>query len=161
LLTIIIRMKKIFFLPLIVFTLIACNENRLINQYENIPLLNWEKGYDLSYALNIEDVAAKYKVMIGLRHTSGIGFGEILVHLKMTTPSGEVVETPYILEIRDKDTGELKGSAMGDITDIEIPVEASYTFPEAGNYQFEISQQMEQDAVGGVMEVGLVIDKLK
>jgi len=141
--------------------LVACNENRLINQYENIPMFNWEKGYDLSYSLNIEDAAAKYKIMIGLRHISDISFGEILVHLKMTTPSGEEIEMPYILEIREKDTGDLKGSAMGDITDIEIPVEKSFTFPEAGQYLFEISQQMGQDAVAGVMEVGLVIDKLK
>lgn len=154
-------MRKLTFIPLIFLLLISCNENRKINEYKNIPLFNWEKGYDLSYALNIDDTAAKYKMMIGLRHISDISFGEILVQLKMTTPSGEVIETPYILEIREKDSGELKGSAMGDITDIEIPVEESFTFPEAGNYQFSISQQMEQDAVSGVMEVGLVIDKLK
>lgn len=154
-------MKKLILFPLIALFLFACNENRLINEYKNIPMFNWEKGYDLSYALNVEDATPKYKMMIGLRHTSGIGFGEILVHLKMTTPSGKEIETPYILEIREKDTGELKGSAMGDITDIEIPVEETFTFPEAGQYTFEISQQMEQDAVSGIMEVGLVVDKIK
>ena len=153
-------MKKLILLP-ILFLLFSCNENRLINQYEDIPLLNWEKSYVPSYSLNIDDTESKYKISIGLRHVSEISFGEILVNLKMTTPSEEVIETPYILTIRDKETGELNGSAMGDITDIEIPVEDSFTFPEPGTYKFSITQETEQEAVAGVMEVGLVIDKLK
>ncbi|MEM1134690.1 MAG: gliding motility lipoprotein GldH [Bacteroidota bacterium] len=153
-------MKKLILLPIMLF-LFSCNENRLINQYEGVPQLNWEKNYIPSYTLNIEDAAAKYKVMIGLRHISEISYGEVLVNLKMTIPSGEVIETPYILELRDKTSGELKGSAMGDITDIEVAVEENFTFPESGEYKFSISHQMEQETLSGVMEVGLVVDKLK
>ncbi len=153
-------MKKLLILPLLFF-LFSCNENRLLNQYEDIPQFNWEKSNVPTYSVNIADTEAKYKIIIGLRHTSGISFAEVLVHLKMTSPSGEVVETPYVLELRDKENGSLNGSAMGDIADLEVAVEDSFTFKEAGTYQFSISQEMEQEAVSGVMEVGLVIDKLK
>ncbi|WP_020529404.1 gliding motility lipoprotein GldH [Flexithrix dorotheae] len=150
-------MKKLTFAILVLF-LVSCNENRVVNNYEGIAELNWERDNALSYTFDSPGEDIPYTVQIGLRHYTGIQYGDISVNLNMVTPSGESTDKEYIISLRDQN-GDVKGSAMGDVTDIEVPVEEGMKFDEQGTYKFKISHTMEPEIVSGVMEVGLVIDK--
>ncbi|MBX2841035.1 MAG: gliding motility lipoprotein GldH, partial [Flammeovirgaceae bacterium] len=99
-----------------------------------------------------------YTLQLGLRHYTGIQFGDVSLNVNTVSPSGESADKEYILSIRDKN-GDVKGSAMGDVTDIEIPVEEGIKFSEQGTYKFTITHTMEPEILSGVMEVGVVIDK--
>ncbi|GAB4334075.1 MAG: hypothetical protein OHK0038_10720 [Flammeovirgaceae bacterium] len=135
----------------------GCNKNRVYSEYQSIGNLIWEKEQIKKFQANIAEPLA-YNLNVELRHHSTIQYGSIEVNLKITTPSGKVLEKPYILYLRDKQTGQLLGEAMGDICDIVCPLENGLMFTETGIYTFELTHLMDSNVLG-IAEIGFSIDK--
>ena len=153
-------MKKkslLFILPVLIL-LASCSPNNVYREYNDIKLLNWGKDQVQTFKVDIDNNSMPYDIKIGYRHTATIRKMIINTSVKMTSPSGSVSENSYKILIRDEQGFPL-GETMGDISDIEVAVEESFTFPETGVYTFEVSHLEKEDVVSGVMEVGVVIDK--
>jgi len=148
--------KSIFVYSLgLLLMLTACDGS--IRQFGDIAQLQWQTDQVIKVEANIKDTSKKYDMLIGLRHSSGIQMGAINVKVKQTSPSGETTEKEYILYLRDKETGELLGSAMGDMCDTDTPVEKGIQFKESGKYTYEISHLM-GDVVSPVLEAGIILN---
>jgi len=149
-------MKKLLGVLLILSVwMTGCNQ--VFTEYKDIPQLNWERDNVVTFDFESPGTDKDHTMLVGFRHYSYIEYAEILVNVTMTSPSGGTSNDRYIIHLRDKETGELRGGSMGDLTDLEVPVKNDIAFEEAGTYHFEIVHEMEQDVVSGIMEVGLVI----
>ncbi len=155
-------MKKIFFLPLVLLVLFitSCDSGHVYKKFkQNFPDYRWEKVNVLEYTPKITDTTSKYQQILTFRHIYGIPYEAVEVNVEITTPSGEVSDKNYILQLYDGKT-ELSECA-GDYCDLETVIEDNYTFPETGTYKFKISQVTNKDPLQFVMEVGLIIDKIE
>ena len=149
-------MKKLTFLFIMPFLLLACNVN-LVNEHRDMPKMVWEKQNIISVTAEVPEVK-DYTLKVHLRHTSHIQIGNIALKLTISPENkpDEVIVQDLLVPIRDKD-GQLLGSAMGDICDTEFTTK--FTPKQKGKYTFTITHQMEEDKVESIMEVGISIEK--
>lgn len=138
--------------------LTACDGN--IREFGNIAQLQWKSDQIITVKLNIDDTRQKYNMLVGLRHASNIQMGAVKVKIKQTSPSGKTLEKEYILPLRDKETGDLLGSAMGDMCDTDTPIGKDVQFDEKGIYTFDISQLMGDD-ISPFLEAGIILNQIK
>lgn len=152
-------MKKIIFLCLAVLLLACQDNNTLFKEHQSIAMLRWEKTQARIFSVEVKDNKPFYSATVALRHSSKLEYGDISLSIKMVSPSGKEKITNYIMPIRDRKTGNLVGSAMGDMCDTEMIFLEKIAFEETGKYNFEISHTMKEEIIS-ILEVGLIIQKL-
>ncbi len=154
-------MKKAFvvLLSAVLFMLSSCDPDNVYREYKDIKQFVWTREYNIPFKVEIKENNLPYNVKIGFRHMAQIRKSSIKVVVKITSPSGKISENPYTISIRDAQ-GFPIGETMGDISDIETIIEAEHVFAETGVYAFEVRQDEKEDELAGMMEVGVVIDKV-
>lgn len=151
-------MKNLYILLVLMMALASCNQNRVYEKYQGTPGLEWKKSDKKEFKVDITDTSVKYNIIIAVRHAQGFPLKYLHVDMKSMTPSKKETLKTYRLEVIG-DNDQYNGKGMGDIWDLEIPVEEGVSFIEEGTYVFEIVHKEKNDPVAFIMEVGLIIDK--
>lgn len=149
--------KSMVRFALLALLMTSCDSNRVYKSFEGTARLNWKKDNVFKYSPNLAE-ASKYNLIVELRHASSIKYGQLAVKIKHTLPSGEEEIKDYMLQLRNS-SGELLGEAMGDLCDTPCLLEEGIDL-EAGQHMYEIQHLMEEDDLSGILEVGLIIDKV-
>ena len=153
-------MKNSIFIFLIAFLLFSCNENRIYNEHQDVKgQLTWLQKEAHTFPVEITDASIPYNVSVAIRHHSQVSYDDIKAIFAIQDPDGEKKVENFFIQVRDSKTKELLGEAAGDISDLEQVVLKNHKFPKAGKYIFVIQPDEEGD-VSGIMEVGLVVDKV-
>ena len=150
-------LKKLFVLLSISALMVACDETQVYQSWQDIAQLRWERSNVIENKVNIEDNSKQYKITLGLRYIPGIPEKEVKVLISIINLNGESQEIPYTVKLKD-DNDEHLGEVMGELADITQVIEENYSFSEAGEYTFLIVQAMPQETLGGVLEVGLILN---
>ena len=137
----------------------SCNENRIFEEHKGLKNFSWNHFEKIPFELTIEDTSCNYDIFIAVRYIHGVPYRIIKSGMLITFPDGEERYKDYDLNIRNKD-GSYKGSVAGDIWDCSIPVLKDYPLPQKGKYSFIIQNLMEKLETPGLMEIGLIVEKL-
>lgn len=151
------NLKKMLLVVVGILILTACNDKKIYQQYQALAKFQWAKDKVLSYKMPVKENDKEYSLGIALRFITSISHKVIKINFKMTAPSGKV-EIQKSYDVIIKTEKGVDGSAMGDIADVEKPLEATYKFAEKGDYTIEITQNMEAVEFGGVQEVGVFLE---
>ncbi|MCH8318445.1 MAG: gliding motility lipoprotein GldH [Bacteroidetes bacterium] len=151
-------MRNLFLLMAFAISLTACNPNRIYEKHHSLSDNEWVKGQKLAFQTSITDTGSKFDILITIRHAQYYPFPTVDVNIKTISPSGKETSKDYKLQLTDED-GMFKGDVMGEIWDIEIPVEEGFTFEQTGIYKFQMKHTMPYDWLPLIMEVGLIIEK--
>lgn len=151
--------RKIFFIATIMVLLMSCGRGRVFEEYHKLPEYNWGRHENIVFETVVEDADAQYDIYIAIRHITQYPFKNLLVTSIMETPSGERRLLEHDLKIRD-DEGNPLGEGMGDLWDIIIPLRKNHKFNMAGPLTIEFENRMPRQNTPGIMEVGLIIEKL-
>jgi len=139
--------------------LTACNPNRIFNvNNSDFPNHRWMQNAPILFSVPIEDTISEHKVYLALRHVYGFQFDAMNIRLKITDPSGKSATKDYQLQIKDGEDAYLS-DCSGDICDLEVMIEDHVKFTIAGDWSFEVANNMDITYVPNVMELGLIIDK--
>jgi gliding motility-associated lipoprotein GldH len=152
------RKMMLFVGMLLLGVLAACNPNRIYDEYQELPGMQWSKKQPLKFEVNVQDASKTYQLGISLRHNTSIRYGDLLFTLQRTAPSGEKISLQYVMPVRDKTSQQLLGEAMGDICDTGAVIESALQFTEVGMYVFELVPAMEEDPLVDIMEAGIFIE---
>lgn len=68
--------------------------------------------------------------------------------------------TRYEVKLAGKD-GEWFGKGSGNLYSYQVPFKTNIKFPAKGNYHFEIEQNMRDNPLHEVSDVGLRVEKAK
>jgi gliding motility-associated lipoprotein GldH len=154
-------MKKISLIFCALFFLVSCNENRIYNEHQDVTgSLTWLKDEKHVFKVNITDISVPYNIIVAVRHHSKASMNAIKITLTTTTPDKKQESKPYTIPLLDPQTGLPLGAAAGDISDKETIVKSNHKFETVGEYTFLIEPQDKTKDIGGIMEVGLVVDKI-
>ncbi len=145
------------FLVISLLLLGACNQS-LIQKWADIPLLTWKKTQVISHQITLSDPTPQYKLQIGLRHLRDISLKALTVSLEITYPDKQTTTKDYTLQIKDE-KGEVIGEAMSELVDLIQTVESDWKITQKGDYIFKITQKSNEDEIGGIIEVGILIVK--
>lgn len=147
--------KSIFSGVLFIVWLQGCGEHNLVDTNQSMPENSWSYAKSLKTIVRVKDANVPYQVFFKLRHTSAYRYANLYVvmHLK---GAGLNKHTRYQFKLA-KPSGEWIGKGSGDLFTNTFPLLQSLRFPKPGKYSIEIEQNMRDNPLTGISDVGLMV----
>lgn len=143
------------FLAIFTFALAACTNSSLVDTNLAIAENNWTYAKSAKAVVNIKDVSKSYNIYFKLRHTTDYRYANmyVLMHLK---GDGLQINKRFQFTLAKTD-GEWLGKGSGDIFSYNFSLLTDYRFAKPGNYEIEIEQNMRDNPLAGVSDVGITV----
>ena len=144
---------------LVLFTVQGCMDPKsVIDQNVELPNHNWAYVNRIKYNIKIDDETVPYNLYFNLRVTGSYRYSNIFVLLHQTSPGKKKATTRYEYKLANND-GEWLGSGSGNLYSYQMPLRTLYKFQAKGIYHFEIEQNMRDNPLHDVSDVGLRVEK--
>ena len=142
---------------------VACEPPKLDVYEKNleIPGHNWSSDYKPSFEVKIqpEDTAWLYNIYVNIRHTDAYPYSNIWLLIGTQYPGDSIPKEQRVeLPLADV-TGKWNGSGIDDIYEHRIFIQQNATFNIPGTYKCSFEQNMRQNPLPHVMNVGLRVEK--
>lgn len=128
---------------------------------QEIPGHQWSYQYkpDFEVTVKPEDTAYLYNIYVNVRHTDAYPYSNIWVLVNTQAPGDSTRQSRRVeLPLADA-SGKWLGSGLDDIYEHRIPIQERAILNKAGTYHFIFEQNMRQNPLPYVMNVGLRIEK--
>ena len=154
-------MKRILFIAGlgILLSSFACqNPNVLVDENQSINQARWTYVNPIKIKVPIVDTAAAYTLFINLRHTEAYAYSNIFIRIKQGNPNKTqtVWRKEYTLANLD---GEWLGTGSGNLRSHQLVLFKNYHFSQPGTYVFELEQNMRDNPLKEVSDIGLRVEK--
>ena len=134
------------------------NGNTIIDKNNDVENHNWTYVNKFRYDVAIDDPSAAFNIYINLRVTGDYKYSNMFILLTQVNPDKKSTTTRFELKLADKD-GAWLGKGSGNLYSYQLPVLSHYKFPAKGNYTFYIEQNMRDNPLREVSDVGLRVEK--
>jgi len=142
---------------LLLFALGCTDPNGIADQNTTIENHNWSYGNKVKFPVKIEDVTVPYNIYINLRVTGEYRYSNIFVLVRRSGPKLNAL-TRFEIKLANKD-GQWLGQGSGNLYSYQVPLITDFKFPATGTYQFEIEQNMRDNPLREVSDVGIRVEK--
>ncbi|MDH6305475.1 gliding motility-associated lipoprotein GldH [Parabacteroides sp. PF5-5] len=142
---------------LISFLFSSCESNIVYNQYQAIDNVSWEKDKEYYFTFQIEDVSIPYDITFETRNNNLYPYQNLWVFLSEEQPIGSL-KRDTIECLLANEYGKWVGRGIS-LYQSGFPVRTNYMFPNKGQYTLSFRQGMRNDALKGIQEIGLRIEK--
>ena len=134
------------------------DKNAVIDQ--NTPIINhnWIWLNKIKYAVKIEDEKITYNLYMNLRVTADYRYSNLFVLISQTGPDKKTSVKRYELKLASKD-GEWFGKGSGNLYSYQLPFITDYKFPVKGFYTFQTEQNMRDNPLREIRDVGLRVER--
>ena len=153
-----------FLLALIVTltALSSCTDPKSVfDQNTEISNRNWSYVNKVKFDVKIDDPSVPYNLYMNLRVTGDYKYANMFVLISQKDakhPKPSVVRYEFKLANPD---GEWLGQGTGNIYSYQTLFKPQYRFPEKGTYHFEFEQNMRDNPLHEVSDVGLRVEKVQ
>lgn len=153
-------MKNIFLVSIFSFLIIGCQSDVLYEQNIPVNAFDWEVNDTLNYEITIDDTSEKYDLSVNIRHRDIYDYTNLYIKIQTIQPDNKATSQVISLPLCD-DAGKWLGKCSGDICFNRIYLMKKIIFPVKGKYKFLINQEMRQDHLKNILDIGLKIEKAK
>lgn len=152
-------MKRISYLFITVFfTAVSCTTLDVFEKTKAFATHEWAANDKAVCSFEIKDTAARYNLFVVLRHEDAYKYKNIWLDIAMQSADSTIhVKRDFALA----DNSKWLGSAMSDIIEHRIKVNAVPIPLKKGNYTFTIQQAMREDPLPSILNAGIRIEKAK
>lgn len=123
----------------------------------NVEIANrrWSYRNHISTPFEIKDNTKAYNIYFKLRHTADYKYANIfiLAHFK---DGKKMITRRYQYKLAKND-GEWLGSGSGNVFSCTLPMLTNYHFPRNGKFEIEIEQNMRDNPLLEVSDVGVFV----
>lgn len=144
-------------LPLFFLLFLSCSGGSIYNEYLTINNITWDKDKEYYFTFRIEDASVPYNVSLEVRNNNLYPYRNLWLFFNEEQPAGPILRDTIECLLADE-YGKWKGSGIS-LYHSSFPIKTRYSFPEAGQYTFSFRQGMRNDALRGIQEIGLQIEK--
>jgi gliding motility-associated lipoprotein GldH len=158
-----IRAVKISLLILTsVMVLSGCNwTTGVFEKNLNFDNHEWPSSLKPAIGFEITDTVSSYNIYIVLRHTDAYHFNNIYIRASVKEPGDTKGKTAdYDLQLATNGKGWI-GTAMDDIYDARLLIQAKTKFRKPGVYQITLEQLMREDPLKYILSVGLRVERVQ
>ncbi|GAB3931141.1 hypothetical protein GCM10028827_27450 [Mucilaginibacter myungsuensis] len=139
----------------------GCSDpNGVLDHSTTIPNRNWGYVNDIKEHVTITDNSVPYNFYFNVRVTGDYKYSNMFVLLHTTGPGMKPHVMRYELKLADV-TGKWLGSGTGGVYAYQIPFKQGFRFPTKGTYNFLIEQNMRDNPLHEVSDIGLRVEKAK
>lgn len=151
--------KFLLILPLLTALLVSgCTDpNAITDQNTSIENRNWSYANRIKNDVKIDDVSVPYNIYINLRVTGDYRYSNIFVLLRRNGPGVNSL-TRFEIKLAEPD-GRWLGKGSGNLYSYQVPVITNFKFPAKGTYHFQVEQNMRDNPLHEVSDVGLRVEK--
>jgi len=152
--------RYLFFLLIAgAYLTVSCNDpNGVLDQNTLIVNNNWSYANKITNAVTITDETVPYNLYLNLRVTADYKYSNLFVLIKQINPDKKAASVRYEFKLANAN-GEWLGSGSGNIYSYQIPFVKNYKFPAKGTYHFQIEQNMRDNPLHEVSDVGLRVER--
>ena len=136
------------------------DRSAVIDQNEEISNHNWTYLNKLKFDAKIDDEKVAYNLYVNLRITADYKYSNMFVLVTQTGPDKKSEVKRYELKLADKE-GKWLGEGSGNLYSYQVPILTGYRFPAEGIYSFYIEQNMRDNPLREVSDVGLRVEKVQ
>jgi len=160
--------RKSIFLILSIFMILldSCGlpENTITEEFQMIDKGIWGWKETKSYTFTVDDSTHYYNIYCGLRITGKYNYSNIWLIYELAesrnannSSVNSLLKKQFQIELADQ-TGRWLGKGMSNLISYEQPLLIK-TKLKKGNYTFKLSQNMREDLLSGVNDVGIKVEK--
>ena len=135
------------------------DKNAIIDQNTEVPDHNWTYLNRFRFPVKIEDEKQAYTVYMNLRVTGDYKYSNIFILFHQTGPDNKPGFNRLEFKLANAD-GEWLGDGSGNLYNYQMIFRQGYHFPAKGIYHFAIEQNMRDNPLHEVSDVGLRVEKV-
>ena len=155
------RAFKIFYLlpAIAMLFLSSCSDpNALVDKSTEIDNHNWSYANLVKYDVTIDNPQIEYNICLNLRVTGDYRYSNLFILFHQSGPALNPKTTRFEFKLANQD-GEWLGTGSGNLYSYQVPFLTHYKFPAKGVYHFAIEQNMRDNPLHEVSDVGLRVEK--
>ena len=138
----------------------SCDNRRIFEEYKSVKGGAWSYDDSIQFKINIEDTSKHYNIFVDVRHNFYFDWRNIWVIVKTEYPNHKIESSRVNLPLSASD-GVWYGKCSGDICDMRVGIQQNAIFPQKGIYTFTIIQDMRQNPLSKVLDIGMRIEEYK
>jgi len=151
------RLINGIFLSFTVLLIASCNDGAVKDVFVNIPNNNWSYDRPIKTVVDITDPSKPYMVAINFRHTEDYRYANLWVRVSVIGPSKKKITERKEFQLALQD-GEWLGKGSGNLYSYQLILKDNFKFDTAGKYTFIIEQNMRDNPLKYVADVGLRVE---
>lgn len=153
--------KRIYiFILLVVVFFSACDQKRVFESYDTLKEDAWYINQRPSYFVDISDTSSEHTIYFNIRHTGKYKYSNLFVLFTIQGPNAKAETQRLEFKLAEAD-GKWLGSGLGDIYSNQIKIMENVKFPRKGVYSFTLEQNMRDNPLLGIEDVGVRIERSK
>ena len=138
----------------------SCKDNAIVDVNKEISSRNWSYIKKVSVPVKIIDTSKEYNIYMNLRHTADYKYSNIFVLVHQIVPGGKRTSERKEFQLAYPD-GEWLGSGSGNLYTYQLLYKEKYRFPVAGTYVFEFEQNMRDNPLREIRDVGMRVEPVE
>jgi gliding motility-associated lipoprotein GldH len=132
------------------------NGGAIIDKNTEIENQNWAYVNRVRFDVKVDDDNTPYNLYLNLRVTADYKYSNVFVLVTESGPGVSAAAKRYEFTLAAKD-GQWLGEGSGNLYSYQLPFVSNYKFPAKGTYTFYIEQNMRDNPLRAVSDVGLRI----
>ncbi|MEJ5993920.1 gliding motility lipoprotein GldH [Pedobacter sp. Du54] len=138
----------------------SCTNTNLADVNLAIPENGWTYAKSIKATVDIQDPALTYDVSFKIRNTSDYRYSNIYVIMRLKSEQRFLKDGRYQFQLA-KATGQWIGKGSGNLYSNTFPLLKKFRFPKAGKYEIEVEQNMRDNPLVGISDVGITVESIR
>lgn len=135
----------------------SCDTPALYDQYQAIENTSWEKDKEYYFTFEVKDHTVPYDLTLEVRNNNLYPYQNLWLFCHEEQPIGPLKRDTLECLLADE-FGKWYGHGIS-LFQTSFPIRTHYFFPHEGQYTFSFRQGMRHEALPGIQEIGLRVEK--
>ena len=151
------NLKAPFLCLLLVLLLNSCTNTNVADVNVAVTENSWTYAKSVKATVEIKDASLPYTVSFKIRNTADYRYSNIFVIMRLKSGPQILKEGRHQFQLA-KAEGQWTGKGSGDLYSNTFPLLKSFHFPKPGKYEIEVEQNMRDNPLVGVSDVGITVE---
>ena len=139
--------------------LYSCSSNVVFSDSKTMKEKLWNLNDVPAFNVPITDTINSNNVIFTIRTSSSYPYRNIYLFVSASSPDGRTI-TDTLQYFLANEKGKWFGKGIGDVHELNLPYKSNVYFPAKGDYKFSVRHGMRIEALNGVYDFGLRIEKI-
>lgn len=137
----------------------SCHQHAMYDQYQVVDGSVWKKEKTFHFSFQVDDTTSLYNLTLEIRNNSLYPYRNLWLLSYEERPIGPLRRDTVECLLADENEKWL-GSGIS-LYQSGFPIRTNYRFEHSGLYSFGFRHGMRDDALPGIEEIGLKVEKIR
>ncbi|MCB2218875.1 MAG: gliding motility lipoprotein GldH [Bacteroidetes bacterium] len=138
----------------------SCDPNLVYEKNVPVPGPPWIASDPVTIDFEIHDTLTPMNLFINLRHNTSYEKSNLFLFVDTWYPNDHHTRDTLEFVLAHPD-GEWIGDGFGKIKALQVAIARGVKFPLSGHYKMQFEQAMRNEALNGIEDIGLRIEKMQ